>query len=403
MVDKKKSIDKYARELVAVIIWLYIIIKTFIYDIDILLLKVFAPQYLYILNYKFFILIGLLAIILLVTRNKKLILWIVYISFYPLIIFLWKIPYKIFKINSWSLCIALINSILSFFKSFKFNFITIAISLISFIIIINATNPLLLWLSVLLICVASFIIFVQRIIITFKPASVFQIYTEILSRLQASFKNNAESCHDLNEQINITPIEQFNDKQLQKVADSLQESVILNRVCLFTAKKLRDYKNSKIYIISDVFTMLFLILFTVLAFAFINYGLFKINNEFFNISTTPTFFIFFYYSFEQLVFNSITEIVPVHQISQTTAILQLFTSLFLTIIFISIFINFKNQRYNNELNKVIKEIEDKGMFMEEFIQNEYKVENIQNAIYLLEQLKSSLISFIYYLSRNIGK
>ena len=113
----------FVRETLAILLWIYVITKLFIFDIDIFLIEKIFPSYIWLINYKFFVLIGILAAVWLVTKNKRILLWSLFIFFYPVILVFWRIPFLLFKKRSWNLIFALIDSIISFFKSFKISFI----------------------------------------------------------------------------------------------------------------------------------------------------------------------------------------------------------------------------------------------------------------------------------------
>jgi hypothetical protein len=69
-------------------------------------------------------------------------------------------------------------------------------------------------------------------------------------------------------------------------------------------------------------------------------------------------------------------------------------------IFISSLFSVKSKRASDELNSVIKEIENEGEDMESFIRVQFNLNTISEAIKELERLKANLISFIYWLSKN---
>src|SRR5215207_8408620 len=94
------------REVLAIFVWGYVITKLFIFDIDNFLVERFIPNYAWLLNYKFFIIIVITSIIWLITKNRQIILWSLFVLFYPLIIFLWRIPALIFKRKSWNVAFA---------------------------------------------------------------------------------------------------------------------------------------------------------------------------------------------------------------------------------------------------------------------------------------------------------
>ena len=63
-----------SREIIAVLFWVYVIVKLLIFDVDIFLVEKFSPNYVWLLNYKFFILIGTIATIWLVSKNRHVLL-----------------------------------------------------------------------------------------------------------------------------------------------------------------------------------------------------------------------------------------------------------------------------------------------------------------------------------------
>jgi len=390
-------LEKLIREIIAISFWFYVFVKLFIFDIDRLVLNKFVPGFEWILNLKFFILIGIVAIVWLFTKNKHILIWFFYIIFYPIIVLFWKIPYFIFKQKSWVLAFALLNALISFFKSIKFNFIATAFFLISIVAILIFSSPLVLWLSVLSIFTILSIMYINQFFLVFRPSSIFQVHLKIFSGI----RRRGTASFALDDEIKNLPVEKLNEKQLEKWTMNLQLSVLFNRLCLFTAKKLRDYQKSRLNIISYVVTLLLLVIITITTFGTIFYGLYKINASFFNLKVEPTFFIFFYYSFNKLLFNAISEVMPIMTISQVTAMVESFFALFLIAIFVSLLISVRSKRYSDELNKVIKEIEKEGESMESFINNEYKIKSIREAISELERLKAGLVNFIYQITKSI--
>ncbi|HEX9384798.1 MAG TPA: hypothetical protein VF918_00635 [Anaerolineales bacterium] len=140
----KSSFLASTREIIAILFWVYVIMKLFIFDVDLFLVEKFSPDFVWLLNYKFFILIGTIATIWLVSKNRNVLLWTLFIFFYPAIILLWRIPFFVFKQRSWILAFAIIDAIISFFKSVKFTFVTTSFYLVSTAIIFRSSNAILL-------------------------------------------------------------------------------------------------------------------------------------------------------------------------------------------------------------------------------------------------------------------
>jgi hypothetical protein len=138
----------------------------------------------------------------------------------------------------------------------------------------------------------------------------------------------------------------------------------------------------------------------VASFTCINYGLYKIDPEYFRYTALPNLFTFIYYSFYNL-FNSLQEIPPNKAISQAFSMTESFLSLFLVAIFVSLLLSVRSQRDSEEINEAIHEFEKQGNAMENLIREEYKLDNIEAAIAELNRLKAGLVNFIYQLSKSI--
>lgn len=385
------------RETIAILFWVYVLVKLFAFDIDVFLVNKLLPEFVLLLNLKFFILIGIIASIWLVTKNKHILSWSLYVFFYPAIVLLWKLPFFIFKQKSWILAFAFINSIISFFKSIKYSFITSAFFLGSVAIVFSFSNEKLLWAATTIILGFLLVTYIHRFVLVFKPSSIFQVHIKIFSGI----RKHGVSSFALDESIKNLPVASLDQKQMEKWTTNLQMSVLFNRICLFAARKLRDYQNSGLNVVSYVLTILMLIVLTVFSFAAINYGLFKIDANLFSYSATPSFFTFFYYSFNNILFNSIREIAPTMPVSQTASMMESFFALFLVVIFVSLLLSVRSQRHAEELNEVIKGIEGQGKDMEGFIKNEYKINSIDNAMVELEKLKAGMTKFIYKITESI--
>jgi hypothetical protein len=400
--EKKKkfisSVLAAVRELLAILFWVYVITKVFIYDIDVFLVEKFFPSYKWLLEYKFFILIGILALLWLVTKNKHILLWSLFVFFYPFILIFWRIPVFVFKQKSWTLALAIIDSVISFFRSFRFTFITTSLFLVSVVIIYGSTNKPLLWFSLTVLFVILSLVYLQKIKLIFKPSAVYQLYTKLFFDIGAFLRTNpALSIDDMVE----LPLESMDEKQIQKWSSSLQQLVLFNRLCLFVAKKMKLYQENSFKVLSSVIGILVLVIFTVFSFAFINYGLFKINQQYYLFSNIPTFFHFFYYSFNNLLFNQIKELTAATPATQVISMLESFLALFLISIFASLLLPFRSQRDLDELNRVIKNLTEEGARIEGYIKEKYKVSSVEDAIEALQKLQIAVLDLIYMITKTI--
>src|SRR5437879_3743409 len=118
--QKASLLSKVTKELIAILVWSYIILKLFVRDVDRDLLRYVAPDYVWLLNFKLIAILCVITFTLIAVRKWGGWWKIAYIAAYPIIVLCWKIPYWVFRQRSWPLAIAFINAVTSFFGSLKY-------------------------------------------------------------------------------------------------------------------------------------------------------------------------------------------------------------------------------------------------------------------------------------------
>jgi hypothetical protein len=390
-------INKFVK-LFAVLFWSFVLLKLFFFDIDVYLFNKYLPKYVGLLNYKFVIGISLFAIVLAIVRRKVVVLWTTYVLFFPLILLFWRIPYFIFKQKSWVLAIATINSVIAFFFSFKQALIAFAIYIASAVIIFKASNPYILYGSALVILITLIITYFYRFIMIFKSSKVNEFYVDFLSKPR---QKKLSQQLILDESLKNLPYHQLSEKQLEKWVQNLQNTVLYNRIFLFMARKIKNYQESKLNYAFYAITTVFLLLLTIFSFSFINLDLYKVDTNAFKVSEAPSFFSFFYYSFNNLLFNAVDEMKPITMYSQSVSMIESFFALFMGMIFVTLLFSAKSERHTRELDLVIMQFEQRGKDLELFIRKEYNINSIEEALELLQKVQAVFTNFLYKLTDNI--
>lgn len=231
----------------------------------------------------------------------------------------------------------------------------------------------------------------------FKPSKVNKFYVDFLSKPQKNFIQHLS----LDDGLKNLPYDQLNEKQLEKRVQNLQNTVLYYRLYLFTARKIKHYQESKLNYTFYALTTIFLLMLTILSFSLINMALYKVDTNAFKVSEVPSFFSFFYYSFNNLLFNAVDEMKPVAVFAQLASMIESFFALFMRIIFVSLLFSAKSERHTRELDLVITQLEQRGKDLEVFIRKEYNINSIEEALELLQKVQAVLIKFIYRLTDNI--
>jgi hypothetical protein len=254
------------------------------------------------------------------------------------------------------------------------------------------------------LCGSSLIIFALVVfayalafIRAFKPSAIFQTYTKVFPLIKKGpFLKVDESVRNL-------PVELMTTKELELRNTGLQNVVLYNRSCLLISKKLRDYQRSGANVASYVLSLVTLLLFAVMSFALINYALYKISPNLYQLTySKESFFAFVYYSAGSM-FYAANGLVPVEPLSQFVQLVQFFCALLVLVILITVIFSLRNERYSTQLEEVIVSMESEGRAAEAMLLSEFNLGSIDSAIDALQKAKAGMTGFIVYLTKNLGE
>lgn len=382
-------------DILASIIWIYSIIKLFVFDIDLYLANKYFPLLNTVIKYKLIVILLLLVLFILIRKNWNLIGDILYIVFFPLIILFWKIPVIFLRIKSWNVFFIFLTYVVTMVRSAKFNFITFTILLSCVVAVFVSTSRIILWPSVFLLLAVALAVILQKIVSVYSGSPILKYVSDAIAFLF----DKGKATFALEDEVKALPVEKLTEPQLQKWSTTLQLSVIFCRGCAFITRRLRDFQKSKYSTIVYIMNFLSLLVFTIIAFSFVYYGIFKINHNFFS-ATNSQFFDFFFFSFNKSIFNSTAEIQAITILPKIITMLQEFLSLCFGTFVILLIFSINDERKSNEVDSVIKKIEKTEKSMEQNIQEQFSLDII-NAIKQLEKYSAGMVKFIYILSKDI--
>jgi hypothetical protein len=384
-----------AIDILAPLLWCYAIIKVFVFDVDIYIVGKLGPQFTWLIKYKLLFFLGLLVLILIRRKKSAVVISFLYITFYPLVA-IGFLVYVVFRQRSWNLGIAFVNSLIVFFRSFKYNAILFSLYVIfSSFLAVSTITPVV-WLSITVVLLLLLAVYVRSMIFVLRPSGAFEVYKGLSAWISQKVVVPTWS---VDKEMRSLTVQQFNEAQLTKWKGNLHMAVLTNRAFLATAKRLREYQSSGLNIVSYVFTIFLLFLFTICSFALVNWGLYRVDHGEFSLAGSPSLFLFVYYSFNSLFYRSIAEVAPSRPIAQSCLMLEFVCAMFLIVILVTLFFTVKNQRYSRELEEAIAGIKQQGAAVEGMIKDEYRVDGIDGAIRELERLQVGVMSVIYSLSK----
>ncbi|MCH7828057.1 MAG: hypothetical protein IIC75_08830 [Bacteroidetes bacterium] len=397
VVKKKDSLTiVILREIIACVIWLYLFIKIFVYDIDLYFLNLVAPELIKILNYKFFIYIGLIALTWLILGNKRFSKLVAVIVFFPVIFLFWRIPKLFWKSKSWIGVFASIGILFTFFSSLKLNFMIFALVSISILLITISSNSTLLFISMLGLFIYLIHHYIKKFIYAFKPSHIFTIQSDAINNFWETIKKNFK----LSDDIKGLEVDNLNDAQQDKFCTNLQFVIIINRILYFVTEKLKKFQKSGLNVVYYFISIFFTIFTTIFIFALQNFALYKIDPASFSSAPKGNFFFFIYYSFNTLFTNSINDFYPISDYSRLLNSFEIFLAFVILAILLFLVTTIVRDKHNEEISTAIVSINNKGKEMENVIYEDYKMD-ISQAIKFVESVQGNMIRIIYYFSKNI--
>ncbi|MBV9395068.1 MAG: hypothetical protein JOZ84_11715, partial [Methylobacteriaceae bacterium] len=126
------------REIIALTVWLYAIVNLFVFDLDNYLVMHLAPDYAWLVNFKFVVFLAGILIFALFTRKGALLLFAGYVIAYPFILILARFPYFVYKQKSWTLFFHVVNLVVSGFRSIKYAAVSFSLYIICYTIVLAA-------------------------------------------------------------------------------------------------------------------------------------------------------------------------------------------------------------------------------------------------------------------------
>lgn len=385
-----------AREIVGALFWLFLIIKIFFYDIDSLVLTSIDPQFNVILRYKFFIFIGVTALLWLILGNKRFAKLFFTILFFPWILLFWRVPRIFWKSKSWIGVFSSIGIAFTFFSSLKTNFVIFTILSLSILAIAVSDSQLLLIVAIVFLFFYLLYHYFKKIKYAFSPSHIFTIQTEVINK----YWNKIKDYFRLTDDIKHANLDSMNSTQKEKWCNNLQYLLIVNRLFFFITSKLKRFQKSRLNIAYYFASLFFTIIITVLIFSLQFVATYKLDSNSFNSAPKGNFFFFMYYSFNTLFNSSVSNFYPISDFARfMESSEKLFSFVLLAILFF-LFTSIIKDKHNDEISEVIGSMTKKGHELEGLLTVEYKM-NLAQAIDLLNKIKGNLLQVIYYFANNI--
>lgn len=388
--------------LLALTAWTYLTVNTFIYSIDRFAIDHLSPNLHWLINYKFILLLFFVLASMAKVSGKALLFYPLYFLFFPFIQFIW-LTYIVVKRRSWMLFFAFVNAMVSSFSHPKRKFQVFAYLVIVAVVSLTVENEIILGIAIALAVSLATIQVVIAFLEATKPTELIELY---LSAARVVRTSGSEKTFSPSPEYAGLPVEQLTEAQLTEYSSRLQISFIFAHFCAILSRELARFQSSSLRLVPPIFSILGLFASNVFLYSLANYALFKIDIEQFVHDKTVLYFDFFYYAFNNILFNSIEEVRAVGDVARFIHIGQTATIFLILAIVVGAYISMRDQAYSDKLKEVSRGLEDLAGEMRENIRVKFGFSSAEEAMSNLEEARLSILrAFLAFTSgsSSIGK
>ena len=370
-----KKIGFGLREIVALAIWLLIITKLFVYDVDLLLVQRFGwLQRFY--PYKFFFIIAVVAVVWLILGGKYARKIILFIAAYPIIL-LWRLTVIAFK--NWATLLLFAPALESMVRTFKWRFILSSFAILAALGIALLIRPVALMICMGVVGVYLISHYTFRLRGAYRQESIFASVAPTIGLL---WESTIKTFKDA--EAKVPSNEESSEAKKQRV-NNLKTLYSASLLYTYVAGKLRQSVASRRTDLYFLVALVYTFILTVIAFGFEYWALFKINPSSFQVSRGVSGWAFFLFSFNAMLHTSFATIVPSAGVALLFANLELVAGIVIGLFLVFILLTSQRERYRQDLSTVIDGLVLNATQIEGFLLKELGLQLVDVEVRIIEE------------------
>lgn len=352
---KRRKRKLYFRtfDLIAFLVWAALFVKVFIADIDRVVVSAVAPGLLWLLDFRFFIALGVLALILILAKVKRLGWGLLYITCFPLIVVLWKIPRAIaVNFKRPAISFGILNVLTSFALGFKPVVIALAVACLAALLILLSAAPLLIGVGIGLMALLLLVWLGLSIRNGLGPSRFTStqqkwISTIIGTRALEVFREPTGGLEPSNARL-------WGPDNANQYISNAGLGLVMYRISYYWAYSLDQYRSSPARVLFSGLAVLTLVVEVALGFAFMNYGLWKLDAGQFQTLGSPSFWTFLYYSFAGCWFGEIAAVAPIGNLAIGVKIANgVLGALVILTVVVALFVSYRDGKADEESRRAV--------------------------------------------------
>ncbi len=367
-----------ARELIAIGLWSYILLKLFVFDVDIFLFKHLVPQFQRVLDFRAFVILGLLAIGLVAQGRKKFLSNLLYTLAYPLILVFWRLPSLALK--QWPLTIAFAPVIYRAVSTFPTTFLLYTMAALCGLFITISNENILVSISM-----SGLLFFLSaHLYRSFREAYYLSLTPGLVTFLK-QFKDEVRKGifdHVPTPPTNTQPAQEIPGNAQQKNPATLY---LLRSLTDIIVDQVRWVARSRKYDLYLILSWFYSVSLVVIVFAFEFLGLSSIDPTAFGAATRGTNFSgYLGFSLGNLPLGRISDLKPVSQMAVLFTYAEELYAAIVFVILVFIVLTAARESYKADLDLISSEVTAIAEALDSRITEVYSMSIVEVEIFLLQ-------------------
>lgn len=374
----------WVREGAAVGVWLFVAVKLFVYDVDLYLVARYAPSLSFLVPYRFFILLGTVALLWLILGNQRFLSLVGYVLAYPFIVLVWKLPLQLFR--NWAIVIAFLPAFYSLVVSLRTSFITGTCALLAALAIAISTTPIIVIPTMLVLMAYLAHHYIRRFRMAFQPSTTFTDIAGLVRKMR-------DFLHKQYTSKEVKDLDPSSPEYKTLLTGELSVLYLFTHALRFLAERLREVAASKKLDLYLVAALAFTVLLTVIVFGFEYWAVERLVSGSFQSRAPLSLLAMIGYSFATLMTADVAGIVAVAPAAIALSYLELFAALILLVILVFVILTIGRERYREDMDKVVGELDDSALMIQNALESQYKISLTDTEIALLA-VNAAMVNWI---------
>jgi hypothetical protein len=371
-------------------------VRVFVGDVDTWIAERVTPGVAWLLDYRFFGLLVVASIVLLVLHRKRS--WIpLYVLAFPLVVVFWKIPKFLVKRRSMTLFIGLVHASTTVVHGLKRTVLGFTIFAFSALIVWVSSVEILLSLAVIALLAVWFYALYTGARYAFSPGQFVRNQRRLISRVLSSelfWKTVRVPDEARNSASEVLTVEQST-----KVVQAAGWGIFGYRASHFWAAKLDNYRRSPAFVVFSALAVLGLVLLALGTFTLVNLALYKINPAQFMTIGKPGLLVFMHYSLASMYGGETAAIGVVGGYAAAVGLVAaLSAGLVLLLVLVSVIFGSRSTRADQGASAEIARLREEGTSFAEKLASEYAVSVAEIGRHLA-QLGFDVLGVLSWLAR----